>query len=80
MFSVGDVVRSPWGTGVVLSNETLCGATEYYVLWVGFAAHGLGAAPFRVTQEFSDEGCEEYWEKVGDAALPLSKVIGACNG
>lgn len=80
MFSVGDVVRSPWGTGVVLSNDTLGNATEYYVLWVGFAAHGLGAAPFRVTQEFSDEGCEEYWQRVGDASAPLSELIGACGG
>lgn len=73
-------MRSPWGTGVLLSKEPFGGSTEYYVLWVGFAAHGFGAAPFRITQEFSDEGCEKYWEKVGDASASLTELVGACNG
>ena len=66
MFECGDIIKSPWGNGVVLDN---CGTVEgMYILWVDFDAHGFGRAPFRLENAYTDEEGAKYYEKVGKTA------------
>lgn len=59
----GDVIKSPWGTGVVLSREKSA-TVGFYILWVDFSAHGLAKSEFRLENVHSDES-DGYYRPVG---------------
>lgn len=66
MLKSGDIIKAPWGRGIVLDN---CGCAQgVYILWVDFNAHGFGRAPFRLENVYEDEESVKYFEKCGEVA------------
>lgn len=65
MYKCGDIIMSPWGKGLVLSEEADVNS-GFYILWVGFNAHGFGKAEFRLENAHSDEPYLMYCNKIGN--------------
>lgn len=74
MFKIGDIVKTPFGNGIVLYTGVVGTVEEYYILWVDFSALGIAKSPFRLEQVFSDEPSLPYYKKVGHSNL-LNKLI-----
>lgn len=83
MFKAGDIIRSPWGRGVVLRSD----GGEVYILWSGFGAHGRASAWLRIEQSFEGDDALEWYAKEGEidisnalTALGVLAVTEDCDG